>query len=327
MKLLKMLSVVSLAIFTAACSGQSTGTGTAGETVRLSIGAASPGGGFHQGATALSTVVNEKLPNLKTSVEVTGASKNNVELMQAGEIELGLSSTEVAWEAYNGKFTFDGTKFDKLRTLFPGWPGVYMFITLKDSGINSVKDLEGKKFSSGPKGSANEVFSERVFQSLGVKPSIVNLPNSDAADALKDGTIDGFALAWPTSAVTELETTHELKIVMLTEEEKAKFLENNPPYPWLAIPKGTYKALPEETKNFGLYNLFIVRDDIPEDVVYNIVKTAYENMKTIEQTYPQMAKGMVFENIGETTIPYHPGAIKYFQEQGVTIPEALMPPK
>ncbi|WP_404332201.1 TAXI family TRAP transporter solute-binding subunit [Mesobacillus maritimus] len=329
---LKIYSVLLLLLLViSGCSSESnsegSGNSSSGETLKYSIAAGSTGGGFHSGGTALSTVLNENTSNLETVVEVTGSSKDNVQLLQAGEVEMGLSSTEIAWEAYNGEFTFEGQPHDKLRTLFPGWPGVYMFVTLEDSGIDSVHDLDGKKYSSGPKGSANEVYADRVFKTFGIEPEIVNLPTSDAANALKDGTIDGFSIAWPSSAVTELETSHDVKIVLLGDEDKQEFLDQNPPYVWLDIPVGTYKAVPNGAESFGLYNLFLVSSDISEDTVYEIVKAAYENTDYIKQVWPQMADGMATEFVDKTTIPYHPGAVKYFEEQGVEIPEDLLPPE
>lgn len=314
------LLVVSLIT---ACSGA--GTSGSGGDLKYSIAAGTTGGGFHTGGTALSTVLNDNMDKMKSVVEVTGSSMDNVQLIQAGEAELGLSSTEVAWEAYHGEFTFEGKPHDKLRTLFPGWPGVYMFVTLKDSGIKSIEDFDGKRYSSGPKASANEVFSERVFNTFDIHPKITNLPTSDAADALKDGTIDGFSIAWPSSAVTELETSHELTLLTVDESKKERFLEGNPPYVWLEIPPGTYKALPNGAEGFGLFNLFLVSSDVSDEIVYDILKTAYDNVDKIKQVWPDMAEGMSIENLDKTTIPYHPGAVKFFKEQGADIPEDLLP--
>jgi|SRR5699024_3437132 len=300
--------------------------GGADGSLKYSIGAGTTGGGFHTGGTALSTVINDNMPNLETVIEVTGSSQDNVQLIQAGEVELGLSSTEVAWEAYNGEYSFEGKAHDKLRTLFPGWPGVYMFVTLEESGIETIKDLDGKKYSSGPKGSANEVYANRVFNTFDIEPDISNLPTSDAAKALKDGTIDGFSIAWPSSAVTELETSHDVKVLTFPEDQKQEFLDSNPPYVWLEIPEGEYESVPEAVEGFGLYNLLLVSNDVDEETVYNILETAYENTEHIKQVWPQMADGMNMDNIDQTTIPYHPGAVKFFEDQGEEVPEELLPP-
>lgn len=202
-----------------------------------------------------------------------------------------------------------------------------MFVTLKKAGITSASDLDGKPYSVGPKKSSNEVFGRRVFEALGVKPKITNLPTSDASRSLVDGTISGFSIAWPAGVVTQLETQHEVEIVTLNPEEKEKFSKAFPQYVYLTIPAGEYKALPEERSNFGLYNLFICDKDLPEDFVYMLVKNIYENTNVIGSIQPKMVKGMAFENLKHTTVPYHPGAAKYFLEMGAEIPEHLMPPK
>ncbi|SFB23997.1 hypothetical protein SAMN04488072_1116 [Lentibacillus halodurans] len=305
------------------CSNSETSGSTSSN---FSIGAGTTGGGFHTGATALSNVINDKVSESQASVQVTGASVDNVGLLQEGEIKIGFSSTETAYEAYKGEHQFDGKSHDKLRTVFPGWPGVYMFVTFQESGIENIEDLQGKSYSSGPSGSSNQVFADRVFETFNIEPNTSNLPTDDAANALKDGTIEGFSIAWPASAVTRLETSHKLNIVTLNEEQKKKFSEVYPQYLWLSIPPDTYESIPKGVENFGLYNLLLASKDVSNETIYEIVKAAYENKDMIEEVMPQMAKGMSMENLGSTTIPYHPGAVEYFEEQGVEIPNELLPP-
>lgn len=287
-----------------------------------------PGGGFYLGASALAKVIS-KLPNhrLSIAVEITGASKHNVQLIQAQQIGIGLAATEVAWEAWQGKFAFEGKKQDRIRTLFPGWPGVYMFVTFDKTGINSIKDFENKPYSVGPKKSSNELFGTRVFDVLGVKPKFMNLPTSDASRALVDGTVSGFSIAWPAPVVTQLETQHKVQIVTLNPEEKETFTKAFPQYVYLTIPANEYKAISEPKSNFGLYNLFLCDKDLPEDFIYALVKHVYNNISTIARVQPKMQKGMLLANLKYATAPYHPGAAKYFIEQGGEIPTHLMPPK
>lgn len=325
MKRLLVLTLCVLLVLTFTGCGQKDAQTQAPAVEKFSIGAASPGGGFYMGGSALASLINNKIEGMEATVESTGGSRNNVGLVQVGEIKIGLSATETAWEAYNGKFGFDGKTHGKLRTLLAGWPSVYCFVTLEKNGINSPKDFEGKVFSGGQKGSACEGFSTRAFDALGIKPEFVNLPTSDASRALGDGTIDGFTISLPSSAVQELEATHKLRIITLNQDEKAQFAQKYPQYVWLPIPPGACKALPDGGENYGLYNLFLISSEASEDFVYNIVKTAHENYDYIKDVFPNMAKGMRLENIKYTTIPYHKGAIKYFKEKGVDVPEKLVP--
>ena len=299
-----------------------------GKIFKFSIGAASPGGGFYMGASAVSTVVNSKLKGYEANVEVTGASANNAMLVQAGEIEMGMCATEVAWEAYNGKFDFEGKyKCDKIRTVMPGWGGVYMFITTADSGIKDIYGFEGKGYSGGPVGSSNEIISKRLFSLFGIKPKMMNLPTSDASRSLGDGTISGFTLAHPSAAVSELEATQALKLLAIPKEGQQKFKEAYPQYIWLEIPKGYYKALPEGGYNAGLYNLVISSSDQDEEFIYQVVKACYENRELIKTVFPQFSREMDLKFVESATIPYHRGAVKYFKEQGITLPEKLLPPE
>lgn len=299
-----------------------------GRTVKFSIGAASPGGGFFMGASAVSNVVNSKLEGYEANVEVTGASANNAMLVHAGEIQMGMCATEVAWEAYNGKYDFEGRyKCDKIRTVMPGWGGVYMFITTADSGIKSIYDFSGRSYSGGPVGSSNEIITKRVFSLFDVKAKVMNLPTSDASRSLGDGTIDGFSLAHPAAAVSELEATKELRLIMIPEEGREKFQNAYPQYVWLEIPKGYYKALPDGGYNAGLYNMVISSVDQDEEFVYQVVKACYENRDLIKTVFPQFGKEMGMEFINYSTIPYHKGAIRYFKEKGIEIQDRLIPPE
>lgn len=298
-----------------------------GAVKKFSIGAASPGGGFYMGASAISTVINSKLTGYEANVEVTGASANNAALVHAGEIQMGMCATEVAWEAYNGKFDFETRKCDKIRSVLPGWGGVYMFITTDDTGISSIEEIQGKSWSGGPKGSSNEIITNRVIDLLKINVNAMNLPTSDASRSLGDGTIDGFTLAHPASTVLELEATKSVKLFTIDEKYEKEFSELYPQYIWLDIPSGYYKALPNGAHGAGLYNMLITSSDQDEEFVYQVVKAAYENRELIKTVFPQLSDEMGLENIKYSTIPYHKGAIKYFKEVGIEIPENLIPPE
>lgn len=309
-------------------SGSGGGGGKTGGTVKFSIGASSVGGGFYNGASSISTVVNSKLDGYEATVEVTGASANNALLTQAGEIEMGMCATEVMYEAYNGIYDFEGQQAcPDIRAVMPGWGGIYMFITLANSGFESLYDIEGVSWSGGPVGSSNQILMNRVLDVCGISVDMSNLPNSDASRALGDGTIKGFTLAHPSSAVSELEATNEVKILTIPDDKVDAFKEQYPQYVWLDIPGGYYKALPEDTNNVGLYNMVISNQNVDEELVYQVVKACYENQDLIKSIFAQFGDEMSLENIGYSTIPYHAGAIRYFEEAGIEVPDDLIPPE
>ncbi len=299
-----------------------------GGTVKFSIGASSVGGGFYNGASAISTVVNSNLDGYECTVEVTGASANNALLTQAGEVEMGMCATEVMYEAYNGLYDFEGQQAcPDIRAVMPGWGGVYMFITMASSDYDSLYDIEGASWSGGPVGSSNQILMNRVLEVCGIQVDMSNLPNSDASRALGDGTIDGFTLAHPASAVNELEATNDVRILTVPDDKVDAFKEAYPQYVWLDIPAGYYKALPDGANNVGLYNMVIANQNVDEELVYQVVKACYENQELISSIFAQFGEEMSLDNIGYSTIPYHMGAIRYFEEVGIEVPEELLPPE
>jgi TRAP transporter TAXI family solute receptor len=300
-----------------------------GAKIKISIGAGSAGGGFHTGATTITNVINTYLDDYEAAVEVVGASANNAALVQEGEIELGMCATETLWEAYHGKADFEGDRqCDKLRSVMPGWGGVYMFITTSDHKINSIEDIDGKSFSTGSVGGSTEVFSRRVFDLFGIQPKEMHLPVSDAARSLSDGTIAGYLQAHPAPAVSEMEVTNDkIRLLVLGEEYKEEFKKAYPQYVWLDIPAGYYKALPEKTHGAGLYNMVITSVDIDEEMIYQIVKACYENRDYMKIIHPQFAEEMDFKYLDMATVPYHIGAIRYFEEEGAQLNPELYPPE
>ncbi|MEL7567111.1 MAG: TAXI family TRAP transporter solute-binding subunit [Dehalobacterium sp.] len=297
------------------------------EFKKFAIGSGSAGGGFFMGASALSSLINSVAKDrFEAVVEVTNASANNAELIQSRELELAMCSTDIAWEAYNGENVFKDFKCDKLRTVYPGWSGTYLFVTL-DKNINDITGFNGKAYSGGAAASANAALTDRLFETFNVKANITHLPNADAARSLGDGTIKGFTTSYPSPQIQELETTHDVKLIVLTDEQKAVIKEKYPQYIWTSVPAGLFKNQPNELENIGLYNLFISSSDVSEDFIYDICKIAYENRDYLKTVHAQMAMDMDTANLSKTTIPYHAGAVKYFREIGVNIPNELLPPE
>lgn len=299
-----------------------------GKVTKFAIGTGSTGSNFFLAGSAVSALVNEKLGGMyESSVEVTAASAGNIALLQAGEIAFGWSATDTAWEAYYGKYSYDGDVQNKIRTVCPAYSGVYMFITTPATGVNNVTDFNGKAYSCGTNGSANSTMTNRVFEMFGINATTTNLPNTEAATGLADGTLSGFTHSYPSSVLAEFETTHDSKIITLTEEQKNQFLEKYPQYLWLEIPGGVYKGLPDGGWNLGLYSMLISSVDTDEEMVYQMTKLIYENHEYWVTAYPQMAKDVSLDKISSTTIPYHAGAIRYFKEAGIDVPDELIPPE
>jgi len=282
----------------------------------IRIGAAAPGGGFYMAASAIANVLSEVF-KIEVIVEQTKASVHNIKLMEEGSIELGMTTTDTTWEAWYGKGGFT-KEYRGFRILMPGWPGPYMFVTLEKYGIRSIRDFNGKTFSALTPGSATDVFVRKVFSTLKINATIVNLSPSDTTEALKSGVIQGFGIGHPAPSVVELARTEKVKILTLSGEDAEIFLREHPEFTYpLTIPAGYY--YPEQPKLLavGMYNLVIVKADLPEDLVYTILKALYSHVNIINATWPAMAIGMSPENVKFINVPLHPGAEKFYRELGV----------
>ena len=293
---------------------------------RIAIGSGAPGGtGFYMGATALANIIVTKMSGVNCAVEATDASKHNMLLLQKGMVQLGFTVTPTAWEGWNGVGFVEKT--DRVRTLFTSWPSANMFTTLAKTGIKTMKDFEGKRFGAGAKNSAVAIFAEAVFDVLAIKTRMVYVPPPDAARQVADGMLAGFSLTWPNQVVTEMEAMHEVKIITLNKEELEMFSKKYPQYGRVIIPKGSYKAIKEDTESIGQYTITLVDKDLSEDFVYSLCKAAFENKAAIESIWPPMANSMNPKIVSNTPIPYHRGAVRYFKEQGASFPPLLIPPE
>jgi len=235
---------------------------------------------------------------------------------------LGVTQVDVAQNAIKGLQQFD--KPTPVTALVPMYPNVVQVITLKDSPINSFADLKGKRVSVGSPGSGILATNEVILNTLGltlddIKPEYLSF--AETTDAFRDGSIDAAIVntAAPSAFVVDLETSHPIKLVPLTSEEIAKFTVE-PYYVEAVIEKGTYNSLEADVPTFAVWITLVSQPDLPEDTVYDVVKTIFENGENLQDIHV-VAKYITLENAKNIGgVPFHPGAVKYYKEQGIDVP-------
>lgn len=292
----------------------------------LTLGTASVGGTYFVYGQVWASLVNEKL-GTSISTQQTQGPNQNIILTDARQVDLGMTTMGVALQAWNGTGEWTkGTKYQNIRATFPMYDTPFHFITLEKSGIKSVKDLAGKKAGVGPRAGTCGTYFPLMFKALGVDATIRNGQASDMASNLQDGLIDAFPFCAgiPIAAYSEIETTNKVRFFTYTQEEIAKLKAALPELSDSIIPRGTYKQLAEDHKTVGVFNFGIAHKDLPEDLVYGVVKTVLENN-------PQMVKGhaaakeTVLANWDKNTfLPFHPGAVRYYREKGIKVPASLI---
>lgn len=296
-----------------------------GWPTEMTIGTASQGGTYFVYGNGFAGYISEAL-GVNATGEVTGGPVQNVTLVQTGDHLMGLVTMGPAFDAWNGKSELaPGLEHKDIRALFPMYQTPFQVIALKSSGITSVSDLAGKRVSVGPAGGTPGTYWPQFMAALGVEATISNAGAADAAGQLTDGLIDAFAFAAgvPISAFAELAAQQDVVMFGFTPEEQAKVLEAFPAMAPLTIPAGTYAGHDYVQETVALWNFAIAHKDMPESLAYEITKLALDNPDRMVQIHAA-AKETLLENWSKNTfMPFHPGAVKYLEEKGMTVPDNL----
>ncbi len=294
----------------------------------LTMGTASVGGVFFIYGQVWANIAGEatKVP---VSTRQTDGPNHNIILVDAKQVELGMSTMGVALQGWNGTGAWtQGRKFQNVRALFPMYDTAFHCMALKKSGISSVAQLAGKNLGVGPKAGTPGTYVPAMLEALGVKVAAIrNGAASDMTSQLGDGLIDAFCFAagLPFPAFSEAEASHTVAYFGFSKDELAKLKAKFPEFSDAVVPKGTYKTLAEDQATVGVFNFAIVHKDVPEDLVYEIVKAVMENNPKMVQGHVA-AKETLPQNVSKNAfLPFHPGAARYFREKGHQIPDALAP--
>lgn len=306
----------------------STGIAAPSSPERYSLGSGSSGGNFYLVGGGITTVLNNALPDyFVITSEETGGSTANLTMLQNGDVELGISMTSSMAEAWEGTAEWTGGPMDKLRGMVPLYPSYLTIYGLKETGINTLEDFNGKIIGLGSKGAAMDSIFREAFPAMGINPaSIFNDGHGATATAVSDGQVDAallFSLP-PFSAITELEATKELTFVALTEEQQNYLTDTYNFYTKDTIPAGSYKGITEDLPVISEWNMLVSSSEVSEDYGYLLTKTLLESNPELVEVY----KGLSYctaENSVNFNIPLHAGTVRYLQEIGVEVPAELIP--
>ncbi|MGP9789387.1 TAXI family TRAP transporter solute-binding subunit [Roseinatronobacter sp. NSM] len=291
----------------------------------LTVGTASQGGVYFVYGNGLAGFLGEEL-GLNASGEVTGGPVQNVTLVQMGDHDIGLVTMGPAFEAWTGVSELaPGLEHSDIRALFPMYETPFQGVALSGSGITSVSDFEGKRVGVGPAGGTPGTYWPRFFDTLGLNVTVSNAGAADTAGQLKDGLVDAFVFAagLPIGAFSQLAAEADVVMFGFSEEELATIMEGHPEVSQFTIPAGTYTAQDEDQHSVAMWNFAIAHADMPESLAYEITKLVMENNDRMLQIHAAAAATLP-ENVGNNSfLPFHPGAVRYFEEIGIEIPEDL----
>ena len=293
----------------------------------IGIGVAPAASGWYFGFSELSRLVSADSP-LEVSVRETGGSRENAIRLGRGEIDMGLIDAPGAYEAYTGTGRYENDAIEQMRMVLWVAPSTMHWAVRQDSGIETFEDLEGERFNPSSIGGGGEYITELVFDILGVAPDFQRMRIDDAAEGVVDGRLVGFSYNGvpPIPAFTEVHSSRTLRLLSLTDEQVEQVTEALPFLSATEIPEGTYRDMPAAT-TLGTYIGIAATSDLSEDAAYEFTRAYWENVEQLGQTFAP-AQGMSAEiSVENTATPLHAGALRYYREIGIEVPEELVPPE
>lgn len=315
-----MKKILGLLIAAALVFGAITAQAADSNRLTLATGGTS-GVYFPLGGAIAQTLGSKSNGKLAVTSQATGASGENMRLVEAGEVDFAIVQNDVADAAFNGTEPFKN-KLGNVRALGRLYPEYLHVVASKDSGIKNLEDFKGKKISVGARGSGNEVNCRQIFDFYGLDYKNLQpifLPYSETADQFKDRNLDGFVftIGTPNPAIQDITTTQDVTFVPLTGKKVDEVISK---FPFLVkdnIPAGTYKGQDSAVPTLSVQAILVANKDMPDDVAYELAKLLYENTDSIAKAHNKGNEIKVENATDGVTIPLHPGAEKYLREKGV----------
>ncbi len=289
----------------------------------VTIGTASAGGTFFIVAGGIADVLNHNIPNVSAVQQVTpGSSAENIPALEKKQIEMATCTSDQVYFGYKGGGMYK-TAFPNIRVILSLYSAPLHFVVLAKSGIQSLKDLEGKRIAAGAPGSTQELMAREVLKFHGVKNwKHHRLTIAESINALRDGTVEAAnpPAGVPISSLLDLSTSHDIRILALESKAIDLILKEHPYWNKDVIPAKSYRGQNEEIPTVGYTTLFITHKDQEEDLIYKATKAILENREKLMKVHP-ICKEIMLENATRgVAAPFHPGAAKYLGEKGVKLP-------
>jgi TRAP transporter TAXI family solute receptor len=300
--------------------------GAQDKKTRISIGTGGTGGVYYPLGGGIAALLSKYVPGLDATAEVTAGSIANLNLIAGGKSEMAFTMADSAWDAVNGLAKFEGKRV-ALRTLAVFYPNRMHVVTIEGTGINAMKDLKGKRVSTGAPVSGTEEMAARLIEASGLHASDFTrerLSVAESVAALKDRKIDAFFWVGgvPTPSITDLAATPGIKVKLIDHGEAAEAMRKKygPIYIRNQILANAYPGEARTTSNVDVWNLLVVPEKSDEKLVYDIVKTMFEKKEELVKVHKDAGfLDLANQASGASPIPFHPGAVRYFKEKGVNV--------
>ncbi len=267
------------------------------------------------------------VPGLVAMAQSTNASAHNVNAIQAGQMEAGLSGAATLHFAYNGIGKFEGNAKPDLRVIANLYPEDLHLVLPKGASLANVGDLKGKRVGIAQAGSGTQIAVELILGDHGVNRDNIDeaeLNNSQSAERLADGQLDAYfyAAGTPVAAMIQLDNTKGMELYSFTDEEVSMANKTVPYYIPSKIPAGTYPGVDYDVNTVAVSGIFVTNANVDEELVYGITKAMWSDTarKLLDNGH---SKGKVItietalDGLDGIGVPMHPGAERFYKEMGM----------
>lgn len=290
------------------------------------IGTASRSGVYYQTGTTICRLVNRDRKNagMRCNVRITGGSLDNIKGVRDGDLTFGMAQSDWQFHAYNGTSAFETEgPFEDLRAVFSVYVEPVTILARKDAGISNIADLKGKRVNIGNEGSGERATWAVLEDALGWTDDdlalATELKSSDTVDALCNNEIDAYfwLVGHPSAQTQQTIAKCDTALVEVSGAAIDELIAERPYYNATVIPAHMYPGQSQDIETFSVGATLITSASEPDDVVYQLVKSVFDNYRDFKNLYPAFASLTELEMISNgLSAPLHPGAVEYYKEQG-----------
>jgi TRAP transporter TAXI family solute receptor len=308
----------SLTLVLGAAVALCAGTASA-ENLRFMTGP--QGGSWYPMGGAIKNVVEAAVPD--TSLQVMpGAGIANVKAIDAGKADVAFANSVSTVDAINGKPPFEekATNVCHIATLYPQY---FQIVTTADTGIESVDQLKGRGLTTQPVGNTGEAITAHLVEAVGLSYDDLSgvdfMSYNDSVALLKDGNSEVFTLGTtvPASAIMDLASAREVKLLAVDDDLLAKMQELNPGYQRIEIPAGSYPGQDEAVPTIGYATHLIARCDLPDETVSGVLEQIVSHQQDLASVAKAIGSTTPDQMAADIGVPLHPAAEAFWKEQGV----------
>jgi hypothetical protein len=280
-------------------------------------------GVYYPLAGAISNIAHKNLPDIKITVESSGASVANAKLIAAGDADMAILQNDMAFYALQGVKPIFDKPVPNIRGITSLYQEHCQIQARKDAKIASVKDLKGKRVCVGPLGSGTEQNAMQILEMYGMKfddfSKVERLTATESSDYLKDGRIDAafYSVGVGAAGLVDTANTVDCVIVPIDVQTADALIKKYPFFTKAIVPKGAYKGIEQDVPTVAVMAILVARAEMEEGMAYQITKAIFENLADIERAHAKGKELKLETALNGMSIPLHPGAEKFYKEKGI----------